>query len=88
MYNNHSKILWRSNDQEMRFKIQWFGKREMINWCGRREKRKERMGHWGHIRVSFLTHPIPLKSSQWDDFNHTLKDHQTKSWLVRGFVWA
>jgi hypothetical protein len=53
------------------------------SWCGIREKireeKKERIGYWRYIEVLFLIHLVLLKRFQWDDSNHTLKDHQMRS---------
>jgi hypothetical protein len=57
----------------MKFKIQW---------C-EREKEKEKEGHREHTEPPFLTHLITLEKSQRDDYSHTLKDHQIRSFRLR-----
>jgi hypothetical protein len=43
------------------------------------EQRKEKMGYQGYAEALFFTHLIPLKKSQQDDSNRTLKNHQIRS---------
>jgi hypothetical protein len=50
-----------------------------------REKNKRKNRSLGHTDALFLTHSILLKKFQWDDFNHTLKDHQISLILIMIF---
>jgi len=44
-----------------------------------KKKRKERMGYHERTHALFFALLIPLERFRWDDFNHTLKDHQMRS---------
>jgi len=55
IYKNQSKILWKFNNQEIRFDIQWLRKKK-ISWCGGREEMgevKERMDQLRYTRALF-----------------------------------
>lgn len=69
-YKSQFKFLWISNSQEL----------------NSRYNSQEKRGHRGHTRALFWTHSILLERSQRDNSNHSMKDHQTWSWFVRGFV--
>jgi len=43
---------------------------------------KKKISQREHTGDLFLTHSVPLEKSWRDDSNCTLKDHQTKSWLI------
>lgn len=69
----------------MRFKIQWSRKREEMSWYGRREN--EIIGHSRYTGALFLTHPVLLEKSRWDNSNHILNTIKRDcNWL--GFLFG
>lgn len=45
---------------------------------GEEKEEKEGICHQKHNGTLFSTHSVPLEKSQRDNFNHILKDHQTR----------
>jgi hypothetical protein len=51
----------------------------------RKMKEKNEKKEWV-TKASFSTHSVSIEKSWRDDFNYTLKNHQTMSYLIKNFV--